>query len=120
LIALINWSLLVLLLHFLELFTTQTFDYDSINEGKTNSSTEMNQELNYTVINIVTGEEGKAELPCLIEKPNNDTIDLILWFRGNSETALYSLDARRTMFQMAKHFPHADLSSRAYIETNGQ
>ncbi|XP_053201248.1 synaptogenesis protein syg-2-like [Panonychus citri] len=59
---------------------------------------------------VVAGEEGKAMLPCSIDHPNNDTIDLILWFRGEDETALYSLDARKGPIQRAQHFPNKDSS----------
>ena len=69
---------------------------------------------------LVAEEEGKAILPCNMSKPINDTIDLILWFRGDAETALYSLDARKASIQKAKHFPSDDLSPRAYIDITGR
>ncbi len=71
-------------------------------------------------IYVVAEEEGKAVLPCNVTRPINDTIDLILWFRGDAETALYSLDARKAPIQRAKHFPSDDLSSRAYIDITGR
>uniref|UniRef100_T1KG51 Ig-like domain-containing protein n=1 Tax=Tetranychus urticae TaxID=32264 RepID=T1KG51_TETUR len=70
---------------------------------------------------VVAGEEGKAILPCSIDHPSNDTIDLILWFRGEDETALYSLDARKGPIQRAKQFPNGDSSSsHAYIDITGR
>ncbi|RWS02441.1 sidestep protein-like protein, partial [Dinothrombium tinctorium] len=70
-------------------------------------------------VRIVAGESGKAVLPCSVSRPANDSIDLILWFRGDTETALYSLDARSGPIQRARHFPSDDLSSRAYIDITG-
>lgn len=71
-------------------------------------------------VTIVAAVSGKAVLPCPVEKPFNDSVDLILWFRGESETALYSLDARAGSFQRARHFPSDDLSSRAFIDITGR
>ena len=69
---------------------------------------------------VRVGEGDKAVLTCTVSRPINDSIDLILWFRGESETALYSLDARSGPIQRAKHFPSDDLSSRAYIDITGR
>lgn len=65
---------------------------------------------------VLVAEGGKAVLTCSVTRPQNDSIDLILWFRGEIETALYSLDARSGPIQRAKHFPSDHLSSRAYID----
>lgn len=73
-----------------------------------------------TFVPIVAAVSGKAVLPCPVEKPANDSIDLILWFRGESETALYSLDARAGSFHRARHFASDDLSSRAFIDITGR
>ncbi|RWS29492.1 sidestep protein-like protein [Leptotrombidium deliense] len=69
---------------------------------------------------VLAGESGKAVLPCPVSRPSNDSIDLILWFRGDAETALYSLDARSGPIQRARHFPSDDLSTRAYIDITGR
>ncbi|KAI2803114.1 hypothetical protein BLOT_007237 [Blomia tropicalis] len=67
----------------------------------------------------VTGLEGsRSVLPCDVTRPHNDTIDLILWFRGADEKALYSIDARRaSTMQRAKHFSGDEIGARAYIDT---
>lgn len=67
----------------------------------------------------LTGLEGyRVTIPCNVSRPYNDTIDLILWFRGADEKALYSIDARRApTMQRAKHFSGDEqLGSRAYID----
>lgn len=69
---------------------------------------------------VLAGEEGKAVLPCSIQTPLNDTIDLILWYKGDDQTAIYSLDARHQPIQRARQFHNDDISSRAYIDISGR
>ena len=69
---------------------------------------------------VLAALSGKAVLPCPVDRTVNDSIDLILWFRGESEAALYSLDARAGSFQGARHFPSDDLSSRAFVDVTGR
>ncbi|XP_054168954.1 uncharacterized protein LOC128966165 [Oppia nitens] len=77
----------------------------------------LSDEESEPAIHVVAEEQGKAILPCNVSRPLNDSIDLILWFRGDAETALYSLDARKANgIQRAKHLVSDDLSSRAYID----
>lgn len=68
----------------------------------------------------MVGVEGaRSVLPCNVTAKLNDTIDLILWFRGAEEKALYSIDARRapTMQRATKHFSGDEqLGGRAYID----
>lgn len=71
----------------------------------------------------VIGIEGeKILLPCNVTTTNtatfdNDSIDLILWFRGQDTRALYSIDARQVpTMQRAKHFSDDELGARAYID----
>ncbi|CAG2103596.1 unnamed protein product [Medioppia subpectinata] len=81
----------------------------------------MADEESEPAIHVVAEEQGKAVLPCNVSRPLNDSIDLILWFRGDAETALYSLDARKANgIQRAKHLVSDDLSSRAYIDITGK
>lgn len=70
----------------------------------------------------ITGLEGsRSVLPCNTTGPHNDTIDLILWFRGTDEKALYSIDARRApTMQRAKHFSGDELGARAYIDLSSR
>lgn len=89
-------------------------------EEDQSTETSVNHANNMPVpVTAVVG--GKATLPCTVMSPFNDSVDLILWFKGDEETALYSLDARSSgSFQRAKHFPSDDLSSRAYIDIAGK
>ncbi|KAH9399992.1 hypothetical protein TYRP_017563 [Tyrophagus putrescentiae] len=68
----------------------------------------------------VVGVEGaRSVLSCNVTTKLNDTIDLILWFRGTEEKALYSIDARRapTMQRVTKHFSgNKQLGCWAYID----
>ncbi|UXI19811.1 Skeletal muscle and kidney-enriched inositol phosphatase [Sarcoptes scabiei] len=61
----------------------------------------------------------KTILPCNVNMSSieNDSIDLILWFRGQDTKALYSIDARRaSTMQRAKHFSGDGIGSRAFID----
>ncbi|XP_023240426.1 synaptogenesis protein syg-2-like [Centruroides sculpturatus] len=56
----------------------------------------------------------KAELPCNITVPShNDKVSLILWYKGESRVPMYSVDARNSALDKAKHFPSEALGSRA-------
>ena len=91
-------------------------DEDSLDESSQDSTGASGIPLS-----VAAAVGGKAILPCLVMSPLNDSVDLILWFKGEEETALYSLDARSSgSFQRAKHFPSDDLSSRAYIDITGK
>jgi hypothetical protein len=53
---------------------------------------------------------GRAELPCNVTLPSlDDSITLILWYRGENRTPIYSVDARDKPLAMAKHFPSPDV-----------
>lgn len=80
---------------------------------------------NEPITHIIGWEGTKTILPCNVSLPllrngryYNDSIDLILWFRGQEQRALYSIDARRTStMQRAKHFTDDDmLGTRAFID----
>ena len=76
---------------------------------------------NEPIIHVIGWEGTRTLLPCNVSLNNhyhNDSIDLILWFRGQEQRALYSIDARRTStMQRAKHFTGDDmLGSRAFID----
>lgn len=70
---------------------------------------------------VATVSGGKAVLNCDVIRPANDSIDLILWFRGEEEAAMYSLDARLGPMARAKHFANSDdLLSRAFIDISAR
>ncbi|OTF78122.1 hypothetical protein BLA29_013211, partial [Euroglyphus maynei] len=80
---------------------------------------------NEPITHVIGWEGTKTILPCNVSlslirngRFHNDSIDLILWFRGQEQRALYSIDARRTStMQRAKHFTGDEmLGSRAYID----
>lgn len=70
-----------------------------------------------SAVSITAVEGSKALLPCYVDVPANDSVDLILWFRGDGESALYSVDARGGR---AKHFPSDELSARAFIDISSK
>lgn len=62
---------------------------------------------------------GRAELPCDVNLTSGeDDVSLILWNRDNSGSPLYSLDGRNGALNSAKHFPAAEISSRAYFNVS--
>ena len=98
-------------------------DYIKV-KSRRSSSLQLNEPLDPSAMisdlerQYVAGVEGtRAVLPCNVTRPTNDTVDLILWFRGADEKALYSIDARRApTMQRAKHFSGDELGARAYID----
>ncbi|XP_054154374.1 nephrin-like [Oppia nitens] len=54
---------------------------------------------------------GKAELPCNVTLPTpEDAITLILWYRGDNRTPIYTVDARDNPgLNNARHFASADV-----------
>lgn len=59
----------------------------------------------------------KTSLPCNITIPlTEDTVALILWYRGNSGIPIYSLDARSSPVKTAKHLPGDEFGKRAYFD----
>lgn len=64
----------------------------------------------------VTG--GRADLPCNITQHSmDDKVSLVLWYREDARAPIYSVDARNSPLENAKHFPGQTLSSRAFFET---
>ncbi|XP_055935207.1 irregular chiasm C-roughest protein-like isoform X1 [Argiope bruennichi] len=75
---------------------------------------EENQQL--PEYHAVTG--GRAELPCNItQHSSEDKVSLVLWYKEDARAPIYSVDARNSPLEKAKHFPGASLGSRAYFET---
>ncbi|XP_022645893.1 uncharacterized protein LOC111243887 isoform X2 [Varroa destructor] len=81
----------------------------------------------YSYLNYLDDEEprvtitgvlgGKVGLPCNIQ-PNSsdDEVSLVLWYKDDSTTPIYSLDSRKTTLRNAHHAPAQWLSGRAYLQ----
>lgn len=57
-------------------------------------------------------------LPCDIH-PNttDDEVSLVLWYKDDHTTPIYSADARKTNLRKAHHSPAGWLAHRAYLKT---
>ncbi|XP_067133355.1 protein turtle-like [Centruroides vittatus] len=61
---------------------------------------------------------GKSMLPCNITPPTqDDSVSLVLWYKDDSITPIYSLDARRGNLGQARHAATDSLSRRTYLIT---
>lgn len=70
------------------------------------------------MLRIIGAVNRTVSIPCPVYNVN-DSIDLILWFRDNQESALYSLDARTTPIERAKQTPiDESFSRRAFIDVS--
>ncbi|XP_071039786.1 synaptogenesis protein syg-2 isoform X3 [Parasteatoda tepidariorum] len=65
----------------------------------------------------LVGVSGSAmDLPCNITAPTpDDSVALVLWYKDESTTPLYSLDARRGHLDQARHAASDLLDGRAYL-----
>ncbi|GIY07108.1 hypothetical protein CDAR_101081 [Caerostris darwini] len=54
----------------------------------------------------------RASLPCNLSEPD-DSITLILWYKGEAKAPIYTLDARKGALDKARHFPSTELGARA-------
>ncbi|XP_076305132.1 neural cell adhesion molecule 2-like isoform X1 [Tachypleus tridentatus] len=59
-----------------------------------------------------------AEIPCNFTMSSEDGIALILWYRGNTSTPIYILDARNGLTNQPKHFPSDILGDRAFFDVD--
>ncbi|XP_076336476.1 protein turtle homolog B-like [Tachypleus tridentatus] len=59
-----------------------------------------------------------AEIPCNFTTASEEMIALILWYRGNSSTPIYILDARNGLTNQPKHFPSDILGDRAFFDVD--
>ncbi|XP_076328898.1 neural cell adhesion molecule 1-like [Tachypleus tridentatus] len=59
-----------------------------------------------------------AEVPCNFTRLSDDGISLVLWYRRNSSTPIYTLDARNGLNNHPKHFPSDILGDRAYFDVD--
>ncbi|XP_055947955.1 neural cell adhesion molecule 2-like isoform X4 [Argiope bruennichi] len=59
---------------------------------------------------------GKVALPCDISPPSaDDSVVLILWYKGEDPAPIYTLDARRGTVEQARQSASAHLENRAYF-----
>ncbi|GFR11065.1 uncharacterized protein TNCT_562692 [Trichonephila clavata] len=54
----------------------------------------------------------RASLPCNLSEPD-DSVTLILWYKGETKAPIYTLDARKGALDKARHFPSTELGARA-------
>ncbi|GFY62258.1 nephrin [Trichonephila inaurata madagascariensis] len=81
-----------------------------------NCERQLKKEEQLPEYHAVTG--GRAELPCNItQHSTEDKVSLVLWYKEDARAPIYSVDARNSPLEKAKHFPGATLGSRAYFET---
>lgn len=65
--------------------------------------------------------DAEVELPCNITPPSSDdTIALVLWYRGDSGNPIYSLDARNQPPGKPKHNAGEELGSRAFFNDSAK
>lgn len=57
----------------------------------------------------------RASLPCNLSEPE-ESVTLILWYKGESKAPIYTLDARKSALENARHFPSTELGTRANFD----
>ncbi|GBN56699.1 hypothetical protein AVEN_73306-1 [Araneus ventricosus] len=66
---------------------------------------------------VIAVEGGKVDLQCDITPPSrDDDVALVLWYKDESTTPLYSLDSRRRGLYQAKHAPGQEIMGRAFLD----
>ncbi|GFV36474.1 uncharacterized protein TNCV_2259931 [Trichonephila clavipes] len=66
---------------------------------------------------VIAVEGGKVDLQCDITPPSSeDDVALVLWYKDESTTPLYSLDSRRRGLFQAKHAPGQEIMGRAFLD----
>ncbi|XP_022245074.1 nephrin-like isoform X2 [Limulus polyphemus] len=67
-------------------------------------------------VNGIVGQE--VALPCNISPPTlDDEVALVLWYKDESSTPIYSLDARRGVVGHGKHSSSDNYATRTYFST---
>ncbi|XP_076350335.1 protein turtle-like isoform X2 [Tachypleus tridentatus] len=67
-------------------------------------------------VNGIVGHE--VALPCNISPPtSDDEVSLVLWYKDESSTPIYSLDARRGVVGHGKHSSSDNYATRTYFST---
>lgn len=61
---------------------------------------------------------GKVSLPCNVTPPtSDDQVSLVLWYKEESTTPIYSLDARKGTLDQARHASADTITARSYFST---
>lgn len=61
---------------------------------------------------------GKVSLPCNVTPPtSDDQVSLVLWYKEESTTPIYSLDARKGTLDQARHASSDTITARSYFST---
>lgn len=62
-----------------------------------------------------------ARLPCDLSAPvENDFVTLVIWYREESDSPLYSLDARGKPLEQASHWSEKSYSGRVFFKLPDQ
>ncbi|KAG8189767.1 hypothetical protein JTE90_017684 [Oedothorax gibbosus] len=70
---------------------------------------------------VIAVEGGKVDLGCDITPPSSsDDVALVLWYKDESTTPLYSLDSRRRGLYQAKHAPGQEIVGRAILDMSAR
>ncbi|KAG8194330.1 hypothetical protein JTE90_029206 [Oedothorax gibbosus] len=60
---------------------------------------------------------GRVSMPCNITAPTlDDSVTLVLWYKGDMKVPIYTLDARKGPVEKSKHFPSARLGRRVHFD----
>lgn len=83
-------------------------------------STIVNSVLFFFLLETITSVLGitgsKVALPCNITPPvNDDAVALILWYKDDITKPIYSVDARKTSVEVAKHTTGEAVASRVSL-----
>lgn len=71
------------------------------------------------VITVTGSVGGKAALPCNVTpSTTSDQVTLVLWYKGDSETPIYSLDARKSSLDRAKHSSSDSLTTKTFFPSD--
>lgn len=71
------------------------------------------------VITVTGTVGGKAALPCNVTpSTSSDQVTLVLWYKGDSETPIYSLDARKSSLDRAKHSSSDSLTTKTFFPSD--
>ncbi|XP_071035295.1 protein turtle homolog B isoform X1 [Parasteatoda tepidariorum] len=82
-----------------------------------NSAVGVAPEITEKIETVIAVEGGKVGLTCDITPPSTeDDVALVLWYKDESTTPLYSLDSRRRGLYQAKHAPGQEIMGRAFLD----
>lgn len=73
------------------------------------------------VTEVIAVLDQDALIPCNITEDTEDkAVALILWYKDNSSTPIYTIDARTRDLVQAKHFPGEDMVGRLTFDATQQ